>query len=343
MTALGEALRQKFKSPHEAMRALGLDSKLLIEENLMSTKPTRFAAITLGLVAANVAPLLAMDSKIELPKSLFSSLTTKNFQSKKAELLAGVRKSLDGKLRRGVALDASMEHVGKVMDTVSSLLEPEKSADESVSEPQHNAMEAAAHGESNLGIPKSVGQEFAQADKGKTFDAEPLKAFLKEKGMGEDDINAACDMLPKAMDETDEEKQAREAEEKGAADKKLADDKAAKDKKMADDKKAMDGAIDAAVKAERKNQQAIRSALDEVRPFVGELAMAMDSADDVYRKAAEMLGIEGAKDIHASALPTLIRLKPKAGARPSEHIAMDSATVDNFSKRFPNASRITTI
>jgi hypothetical protein len=39
----------------------------------------------------------------------------------------------------------------------------------SVSEPQHRAMEAAAHGHSTLGIPKSVGQDFADADKGKTF------------------------------------------------------------------------------------------------------------------------------------------------------------------------------
>lgn len=39
----------------------------------------------------------------------------------------------------------------------------------SVSKPQHNAMEAAAHGHSTLGIPKSVGQDFATADKGLKF------------------------------------------------------------------------------------------------------------------------------------------------------------------------------
>lgn len=36
---------------------------------------------------------------------------------------------------------------------------------------QHRAMAAAAHGKSNIGIPKSVGQEFLKADKGKTFKA----------------------------------------------------------------------------------------------------------------------------------------------------------------------------
>ena len=39
----------------------------------------------------------------------------------------------------------------------------------SVSKAQHGAMEAAAHGRSTLGIPKSVGQDFANADKGKSF------------------------------------------------------------------------------------------------------------------------------------------------------------------------------
>ena len=36
----------------------------------------------------------------------------------------------------------------------------------SVSEKQHKAMEAAAHGHSTLGIPKSVGQEFVKHDDG---------------------------------------------------------------------------------------------------------------------------------------------------------------------------------
>lgn len=32
---------------------------------------------------------------------------------------------------------------------------------------QHRAMEAAAHGKSNLGIPKKVGKDFVKADKRK--------------------------------------------------------------------------------------------------------------------------------------------------------------------------------
>lgn len=45
----------------------------------------------------------------------------------------------------------------------------------SVSDKQHNAMEAAAHGHSTLGIPKSVGQEFVDADK-TAHDEAPVRA-----------------------------------------------------------------------------------------------------------------------------------------------------------------------
>lgn len=41
----------------------------------------------------------------------------------------------------------------------------------SVSEPQHRAMEAAAHGNSTLGIPEKVGKEFVAADINAKLDA----------------------------------------------------------------------------------------------------------------------------------------------------------------------------
>lgn len=53
----------------------------------------------------------------------------------------------------------------------------------SISQKQHNAMEAAAHGKSTLGIPKSVGEDFANADKGKKFDmGGPITAASIEAG-----------------------------------------------------------------------------------------------------------------------------------------------------------------
>ena len=51
----------------------------------------------------------------------------------------------------------------------------------STSKKQHDAMEAAAHGKSTLGIPKSVGQEFAQADKGKKFSTKAVSGALRKR------------------------------------------------------------------------------------------------------------------------------------------------------------------
>ena len=51
----------------------------------------------------------------------------------------------------------------------------------STSKAQHNAMEAAAHGHSTLGIPKKVGQEFAAADKGKKFKTAAVSKALRKR------------------------------------------------------------------------------------------------------------------------------------------------------------------
>jgi hypothetical protein len=52
----------------------------------------------------------------------------------------------------------------------------------SVSQAQHRAMEAAAHGHSILGIPKKVGKEFSAADKGKVKSLPKKKTEKKKDG-----------------------------------------------------------------------------------------------------------------------------------------------------------------
>lgn len=53
----------------------------------------------------------------------------------------------------------------------------------SVSKKQHNFMEAVAHNPKfakKAGVPQSVGEKFAAADKGKKFGAKKIKAKGKE-------------------------------------------------------------------------------------------------------------------------------------------------------------------
>lgn len=315
-------------------------------ENIRMTKPTRLAAFTLGMTAAAVSPLLAMDAKIELPKKLFAELTSKNFKEKRAALFSAVKLAMDGKLKKGLALDASSEHVKTVLDALENLTE---GVDESATEAQHNAMEAAAHGESKIGIPKSVGEEFSQADKGKTFDSAPIAEFLRGKGMGEDDLKTVMDMLPKsalAGDEEDEEA------------KKKAEEERKKKEAMGNDnvsKQAMDAALRAQgedfekrLAAVRENERGVRAALDMVKPWVGDIpaTMAFDTGAAVIRHALEMRGFAGAKTVHDDALRPILESLPKPGAKAPDAkrdpIAMDSTMIGKAQKIAPGLAHIST-
>ena len=146
--------------------------------------------------------------------------------------------------------------------------------------------------------------------------------------------------------ETEEEKAARlkkEAKDKKAADKKAADEAAKKDE---DEKKAMDERIklatDQAIAGERKNQQAITEAREKVRPYVGSLVMAFDSAGAVYRHVLTAMG----KDVTAvkddAALPIILEAipVPGVGQQKKTTLAMDAAQTKSFAERFPHASKI---
>jgi hypothetical protein len=335
LTNLGAALREKFKTPGDALKALGLDESLIkaTPENLMS-KPTRFAANALLLTAGYLAPLLAKDAKIDL-MPIFKDVTRKDFKSK------SITMALDSALKGKLAKDADISHVTEMLDHLERA-KADEGADEAASEPEKKAMEKAA----------SAGD--AEEDDG-AYDAEPFKAFLKEKGVNDADIAKAMDMMPKsAMDaeETEEEKKAKAAKDeeiKAAADKKAhdaAEEIKAKDAEMKDmvKKPAMDAAIVLAVKSAREAERGIRTAIAQVRPYVGELpeTMAFDSGADVKRHALTMLGVENAKTLHADALDAVLAVQQKAGARPVEgaHIAMDAASSKSFADRFPGSDRI---
>ncbi len=311
----------------------------------MTAKPTRLAATLLALTASHIKPVLAKDAKIDL-MPIFKDVTRKNFKAKTITM------ALDAALKGKLAKDANIKHVTDMLDA----LEPEvkeEAKDESVSDPQQKAMEAAAAGNSNLGIPQKVGLEFSKADEDKGFDAEPFKAFLKGKGVSDEDIETAMDMasgLPKnALDEeTAEEKEKREAAEKEAAKMEAAKD--AEIKNMVS-KGAMDAALQAHGKAVEQRvierQKAVRDAERTVKPWVGELAnsMGFDSAGQVYRAALDVLGIDTKKVTDDAALPVILNLAPKPGARPTQHnaLALDSAAAGGFAERHPEAARINSI
>lgn len=393
MSKLGDALRKKYRTPREALKALGLDEKLLDSTNIAfdgapnMTKPTRLEYAALMRTAKAVNPLLAMDAKVNYAP-IFKGLTTKNFKQRRPMIMDGLKKAIAGKT---IAKDASLEHVAEFLNKFEHTPPSEKSWDESVSGPQHRAMEAAAHGHSNLDIPKNVGEEFEHKDKGKTF-GDMIKDWAKDKGLSEDDLKALdqmhCDAMPgeEALDEEetnieveegeDDELEEEEAEDgeieeeegedalpprdrRGARDKKGAKDrKAAKDRKGAMDKRPitqdeMTGAIAAATKMVQKQAREATEARAFVRPHVGEVSLALDSAEQIYRSAAKAMKIEDADKVHYSALRQLISLAGKNKQMAEDHsflpngddMALDSGgeSAASFDKFFPGAARIGTM
>lgn len=293
-------------------------------------KATRFGAMTLSITAGVLAPLLAQDQKITLPKDLFRPLTPKNFGDLREKLLSGVRAAVDGKLRQGIALDASMKDLADAVDAFK-----EATASDEPAEEANKAIEEFA----DIEAPKSV------TEPGATYDAEPLKAYMKQCGMDDDMIAKAMDMMPKnglAGDEKDDEDELEKAQEKN--------DDMGKDMVS---KPAMDAALKAQasefekqIKSVRDAERAVRAAIAEVQPWVGELpaTMAFDSAADVYRHALVMRGVEGAKALHPDALKPILSTLPKSGAKQStEHapaLAMDS--VQKAIKLAPGLENIST-
>lgn len=279
-------------------------------EFIMSQKPavlTRKAIFAQGAMLAAIGPKLAQDAQIDL-SPVFAGITAKNFKAKSADMIAGIKGATKGKL----AQDASIEDVAALLATIDAIDVPE-----------------GADIDPNSGLPVPA---MKLDDKTMDSGTEAIKAFLTGK-LSDEDIAKVCSMIdaPAAMD-------ADEDDDK---------DKPAKDEDFKDmiKKPAMDAAIAVAVKAATegaaKTQSEIRDAERAVRPYVGDLAMAHDSAEAVYATALTTLGVK-VEGIHASALPAILAAQPIPGAKTTvvNRVAMDSAATKSFHERFPGTASI---
>lgn len=335
------------------------------KENLKmaAQSPTRFAAILLSTVAGGMSPILAKDAKLDIKP--FKGLTPKNFAERRPAIEAAIQKAVKGRM----AKDAKPEHLMELLDAFEQA--EGEGFDEPVSEAQRKAMFAAASGNSNLGIPKAVGEEFVgkSHDEGNmenhepkpeqpTVDEGPMRDFLKGKGMDDASIEEAVKLMhpPKAED-AEEEPSEEEEEKKGPpfTEKKEGEDEpppfngkpkpgGAQDTVT---KAAMDAALKKAADDTRKatmaQMRAVRDAEIKVEPVVGKLAIAHDSAADVFKTA---LGILGVKDAQLAKVPpegyeAMFDIAPKpTRSREAPTIATDAAATQSFHKRFPGTENI---
>lgn len=287
------------------------------------TKPvlSRKASTVAGGLAIYLRPKLAADAKIDLSEHL-KGLSAKNYATEAPKIATAITKALEGKL----AKDASLADIGKVMDEMNQI-----------------PAEEGADTDPNSGLPMSL-----EEMKKKTMDNGDPAATVRQLLAGKVDpavIEQVCAAIgggaPGAADEeTPEEKKTRE--EKEANDRRAHDAALLKNTVSKED---LEKAIKLAADNATKTQVSIREAEKAVRPYVGELVLAHDSAEAVYRTTLTSLGLaaDELKDLPLAALKAILKAQPVPGSKSANtetHLAADAAVTDSYLKQFPETARL---
>ena len=341
------------------------------KENLKMSNSTkglsRRAGVALLATAAFLRPRLAQDATLDL-RPAFRGVTAKNYSDRKASIVASL-----GDLTRGrLAKDATIGEVAELLDMIES--HGVEGEDDDMPEPMSDAAEEIgekfAEKDAMDAEPLADVEEFLK-DKLSDEDLARVCAMLRGGEMEAGDEDPKLKELGSA-DETLQEKRDNEltddesSEREGMAER-IKREEARKPKGAKDEpppfkgrprvgggmdagkfvtKAAMDASM-AAVRQEtiasvRREQREIHDALRHVRPWVGDLTVACDSRDDVYRVALKSLGkkVDG---VHPSAYPHILEAQPLPGSKRGDapaRQAMDERSTSGFADRFPDAARI---
>ena len=301
---------------------------------------SRAALMVKGALAAYLQPKLMPGTVLALDSAL-GSVNRLNWKTERAQVLASVTALARPKLAKDASLDD--------MATWLMAFDAAEEEDDEV-----EAMDAEEEAEE------------AEARKAE----EKRKASAEDRRMGARDRRAARDAKRAARDKS--AKDAKEAEDCAAQDAKMkaAKDawrKAGKDRKALDkalghkasdeefaewakeeekepehkgeDAKAMDAKIDAALTTERARTRAATEAREIVRPLVGSVSLALDSAEAIYRVALNAAKVD-TTGVDPSAFKALVTMIPRPGAG-VRTLALDSAAASSLDSKFPALGRIT--
>ncbi len=279
----------------------------------MSTKSklkTMKATAAYGALVHFLKPKLAMDAAMPNIAGALGTFEPGKFKESTPTFIAAMKKAL-GKVK--LAQDADLAGVvDGVQKLMASIGDDKMVEDEAVMDPNEE-MDDDVTGDAGGGM-------------------EAIKAYLAEKGVPEDIIAGMPGGEP-AMEETAEDEFPM-----GGGKKKPGEEEDDKDKNKFD-KGAMDSAIKKAQTETIARMNAISDAKEKVRPIVGTLTMAFDSAEGVYRQAFKMQGKDVSKVRELTALESMWDMLPAPGAK-REVIAQDSASTSDYSSRFPNAAKV---
>jgi len=257
----------------------------------MSKSLSKKAAMAKGVLLAVLTPKLAADKMPDL-NGILADVGRKNWLSKKPGIVAA--------LKPAMATDADLESLVELLDS----LDGEEPGDNDLSMDDESG--------------KAV-SEILDTLRGKISDEDLAVVEGKLKAMAV----PVAHMAPEAAAAADTPPPFPGKPEVGGgqAEAGKEDDKVSKP--------AMDAAIAAAVQAAESKtiarMQAVQEAHKIVAPYVGELAMACDSAEDVFKGALKVLGVK-TKKVHPSAYRALLEAQPLPGSQNARQVvAQDSA------------------
>jgi hypothetical protein len=343
MSTLMDALRRKYRTPHEAMAALGLDASLLTipqqkELNMPKIALSRTAVRVQSALTAHMFSKLAQDGMPKFEKALapiLKGVTAKNLKAKKAAIWAGAKDAAiplmtpEAQASGGVGPDDVML---KILDLVGAQgaaepaeLDAPPAVDPAAVDPAADPTEEGDEPDENADVKAALQGLLSPEDFAK------ISAML--------DASETTEASAETPEDKTKNEEAEDAELK-AKDRKAWDAKHAKDKEppmIA--KPAMDAAIAKAkteVRAEAvadmtKRLKDIRAAEKAVFPLIGEISVAMDSADAIYTAALKANDVSTA-GVDPSAFPAMVALLARTkveGAKPRLRLAHDAALVSD--------------
>jgi len=316
------------------------DSAQPMEFNMPLT--SRAALMVKGALAAYLQPKLLPGTVLALDSAL-GSVNRLNWQKERPQVLAAVTALARPKLAKDasiddmatwlMAFDAAEEEDDEVeaMDAEEEAEEAEARKEEekrkaSAEDRRHGARDRRAARDAKRAARDKAAKDAKEAADCAAEDAK-LKAARDWRKGGKD--RKALDKIlgHKASDEEFSEwakEEENESEHKGDS--------------KAKDAKAMDAAIGTAIREERARNIAATEAREIVRPLVGSVSLALDSAEAIYRVALNAAKVD-TSGVDPSAFKAMVQMIPKPGAG-VRTLALDSAAAGGLESKFPAIGRI---
>jgi len=286
---------------------------------------SRMALLASGALIGYLTPKLAQDQRLPDLRPVLKGVDAKNYRKLKKGIGDGVVKLMRGRL----AEDATLDNIHDFLDSVDKPdaggIPPEEVEDQPPTEP----LKAGAP---NNGL---EGQDDDEVDNPQET-AESALAFLVAHMAELKALLAAAGAGGGGQDEENEEEKVHDPAEDSEE-----NPNEGKVSTHSVNKPAMDAAIRKAQAETRRQMREIAEAEKFIAPWVGDLAMAMDSATDVFKAALDALSID-VEGIHPSAYRKILELQPKPGER-QRSFAMDrapAAASKTFAERFPDVGRL---